>query len=194
MLRSVLSRACLAPRSLLRSPPAFAGVLASRTDLICSCNRLSSSVAASPLLRPALPTRFAVVALSGTQYKVAVDDLICVEKIDLPVGATVEARRVLLVGEAADTIIVRPFFSLKRVPVPTRLTPNACATLRSRRARPSSLTHACAPPSRNRATARRSSSLRRGGARATSGGGATARASLCCASAGLICHSTSSSR
>ena len=54
------------------------------------------------------PKRFAVIALSGTQYKVAPDDVICVEKLELPVGATLEAKRVLLVGEAEATVIGSP--------------------------------------------------------------------------------------
>lgn len=52
--------------------------------------------------------RFAILELSGSQYKVASDDLICVEKLHLPVGTTIEAKRVLLVGEAGATVIGSP--------------------------------------------------------------------------------------
>ena len=39
------------------------------------------------------------------------DDLICVEKVDVPVGETLEARRVLLVGEAQSTVIGSPLIA-----------------------------------------------------------------------------------
>jgi large subunit ribosomal protein L21 len=92
------SRATRAP-SLLRALPC---------RLLLQRGLCSAVVRTPPPAPPPPPTRFAVVALSGTQYKVAPDDLICVEKLELPVGATMEARRVLLVGEAQATIIGSP--------------------------------------------------------------------------------------
>jgi large subunit ribosomal protein L21 len=46
---------------------------------------------------------------------VAPDDLICVAHINLPVGATLEAPRVLLVGEAGATVIGSPVIEGARV-------------------------------------------------------------------------------
>ena len=54
------------------------------------------------------PSRFAVVAIGGSQYKVASDDRIVVDKLALPVGAELAARRVLLVGESDSTVIGSP--------------------------------------------------------------------------------------
>ena len=53
-------------------------------------------------------TRFAIVQLSNSQYKVAPDDQICIEKIRVPVGASIAARRVLLVGDEGATVIGTP--------------------------------------------------------------------------------------
>ena len=96
-------------RPLLRAPPPLPPARA------CSAliSRLTPARAAParmgletlPLVGP---TRFAVVAMGGSQYKVATDDLICVEKLDLPVGASIAAKRVLLVGERGATIIGSP--------------------------------------------------------------------------------------
>jgi len=69
--------------------------------------RALSTVAPRPPAT-AEPSRFAVVMLGGSQYKVAADDLICVEKLPLPVGGALAARRVLLVGEAGATVIGSP--------------------------------------------------------------------------------------
>ena len=55
--------------------------------------------------------RFAVVGVSGSQYKVSVDDLFCVEKLDAPVGSNLALRRVLLVGEAQATVIGSPLIA-----------------------------------------------------------------------------------
>ena len=57
---------------------------------------------------PEAASRFAIIALGGAQYKVAPDDLIVVEKLALPVGADLAARRVLLVGERSGTVIGSP--------------------------------------------------------------------------------------
>ncbi len=67
-----------------------------------------------PSLQPPLhplpppPARFAVLELGGTQYKVAVDDVICVEKMKVDVGETIHVNRVLLVGSKDATIIGSP--------------------------------------------------------------------------------------
>ena len=47
--------------------------------------------------------RFAIVNLSGSQYKVAADDKMC-RKIDMPIGTQFAAKRVLLVGEAGQLL------------------------------------------------------------------------------------------
>ena len=46
--------------------------------------------------------------LGGTQYKVAADDVICVEKMPVSVGSVIHADRVLLVGSKEATIIGTP--------------------------------------------------------------------------------------
>ena len=85
------------------------------TRALCSAAAATTPVAAAsppPATSPPVPaTRFAVIALSGAQHKVAVDDLICVEKVGIPVGATLEARRVLMVGEAQATLIGSPLIT-----------------------------------------------------------------------------------
>ena len=67
-----------------------------------------------PSLQPTLaplpppPKRFAVVELGGTQYKVAADDVIAVEKMQVEVGSIIHVNRVLLVGSKDATIIGSP--------------------------------------------------------------------------------------
>lgn len=76
----------------------------------------TAAAKAQPLVAdlPAPATRFAVVHLSGSQYKVSPDDLICTERLmatrrkHIPVGTTIQLRRVLLVGEADVTVIGSP--------------------------------------------------------------------------------------
>lgn len=53
-------------------------------------------------------SRFAVVLVSGTQHKVAADDVICVEKMKLAVGTRLVLGRILLVGESGSTVIGAP--------------------------------------------------------------------------------------
>ena len=68
--------------------------------------------APAPALRASTgpaPTRFAVLELGGTQYKVAADDAICVEKLPVSVGEMVAYDRVLLVGSADATVIGSPY-------------------------------------------------------------------------------------
>lgn len=129
MLRSLL---CRSPGvrppvpSLLRSPVAATlGVRAPASALarLCSSSAALTPAPAAPPLGP--PSRFAVIALGGTQYKVAPDDLICVEKIEAAVGSTIETKRVLLVGEADATVIGSPVIEDA---VPTRTLPHATRT------------------------------------------------------------------
>ena len=55
------------------------------------------------------PDRFAVMSLGGTQYKVAVDDLITVEKMrGFNVGEVFRNESVLLVGSKSATVIGAP--------------------------------------------------------------------------------------
>ena len=52
---------------------------------------------------------FAVVTLSGTQYKVAVNDIVITEKIrGAHAGETLKVDEVLLVGSIHETIVGRP--------------------------------------------------------------------------------------
>ena len=104
------------------SPAAFSGAaLAVRSTklaspLSCGGQRYASTAAVAAYAPPpAVPSRFAVVALSGAQHKVAVGDVICVEKLTAPVGSTINARRVLLVGEADTTIIGSPLIDYASV-------------------------------------------------------------------------------
>ena len=60
---------------------------------------------------PVLPKpadHFAIVALSGTQYKMTPDCVLCTQKLDAPVGATITLDRVLLVRSADKTVIGSP--------------------------------------------------------------------------------------
>jgi len=123
MLLSRLARA--APRGLLArahaharsvaSPNPLHGLaslgLAERRRLLCS----PATAAAEPLPEAPPPTRFAVVELGGTQYKVAADDVICVEKMEVEVGSIIHAERVLLVASASSTIIGSPLVKDARV-------------------------------------------------------------------------------
>lgn len=53
---------------------------------------------------------FAVVEVSGTQYKVTPDDLIVTEKISgLDINDTIRLNRVLLLGSKTETVIGRPY-------------------------------------------------------------------------------------
>lgn len=84
---------------------------AERRRLLCS----PATAAAEPLHEVPPPTRFAVVELGGTQYKVAADDVICVEKMAAEVGSIIHAERVLLVASASSTIIGSPLVKDARV-------------------------------------------------------------------------------
>lgn len=53
---------------------------------------------------------FAVVEVGGTQYKVAPNDVIVVEKLaDVDVNDKLQLQRVLLLGSQAETIVGRPY-------------------------------------------------------------------------------------
>jgi len=60
--------------------------------------------------------RFAVVALSGTQYKVAVGDIIIADHIEgVDIGDTVVYPEVLLVGSRKATVVGRPYVTSSEV-------------------------------------------------------------------------------
>lgn len=109
-----LATTAAASRLPLSRPPFFASPALSRA--LCNGSSSGSSSLADALSPPpvleaaatARPSRFAVISMGGSQYKVAADDLIVVEKLALPVGAELAARRVLLVGEAGSTVIGSP--------------------------------------------------------------------------------------
>lgn len=77
------------------------------------CSPATAAAESSPEAPPR--TRFAVVELGGTQYKVAADDVICVEKMSVEVGSIIHAERVLLVASASSTIIGSPLVKDARV-------------------------------------------------------------------------------
>ena len=55
---------------------------------------------------------FAVVALSGTQYKVCPDDTIVVDKMDgVDIGDQIDIKDVLLVGSKKTTMVGHPFIA-----------------------------------------------------------------------------------
>lgn len=79
---------------------------------VCAVGLPSRSLSSSVVAQDKPPaTRFAIMELGGTQYKVAADDLICVEKLPLNVGDTLVNEEVLLVGERDSTIIGSPLIS-----------------------------------------------------------------------------------
>ena len=51
---------------------------------------------------------YAVIKTGGKQYRVAKDDVICVEKLDGEAGASVEFDEVLLVGEGTSVKVGAP--------------------------------------------------------------------------------------
>jgi large subunit ribosomal protein L21 len=61
----------------------------------------------APLL-PAPADHFAIIELSGTQYKVTPDCVLCTQKLVAPVGSTLTLDRVLLVGSQSKTVIGSP--------------------------------------------------------------------------------------
>ncbi len=52
---------------------------------------------------------FAVIKTGGKQYRVAANDVVTIEKLDVDAGSTVEFTEVLVVGEGADAAIGAPF-------------------------------------------------------------------------------------
>lgn len=97
-----------------------------RRSSLCCRRLLSTALEATPLRNatppatlvhhgglfaagePRRPGAFAVVALGGTQYKVAKDDIIVVTKLRARIGETLEVTDVLLVGTVHETLIGRP--------------------------------------------------------------------------------------
>lgn len=64
----------------------------------------------APVLPPAAD-HFAIVELSGTQYKVTPDCVLCTQSIDAPVGSTLTLERVLLAGSSRKTVIGSPLIA-----------------------------------------------------------------------------------
>ena len=58
---------------------------------------------------------YAVIVTGGKQYRVSVGDKIQVEKIDKPVGETVELDKVLLVGGDSGVQVGQPYLSSAKV-------------------------------------------------------------------------------
>ncbi|MFD1747198.1 50S ribosomal protein L21 [Rhizobium helianthi] len=52
---------------------------------------------------------FAVIKTGGKQYRVAADDVLTIEKLDVAAGEVIEFNEVLVVGEGADAKIGAPF-------------------------------------------------------------------------------------
>ena len=52
---------------------------------------------------------FAVIKTGGKQYRVAADDVVTIEKLDIAAGEVVEFKEVLVIGEGADAKIGAPF-------------------------------------------------------------------------------------
>ena len=64
------------------------------------------------------PGVFAVVRLSGTQYKVSKDDVVYTDKLPgAQVGSTLELDQVLMVGTRGHTLVGRPLVPQARVRV-----------------------------------------------------------------------------
>ena len=115
MLARRLQRSAL-PRLLARRAP----LCSAASPIPTSATAASGSAASADVPVPGdavdlrlatgpAPTRFAVLELGGTQYKVAPDDAICVEKLPVAVGEVVAYDRVLLVGSADATVIGSPY-------------------------------------------------------------------------------------
>lgn len=114
-----------------RLPVGHASLRAAPSRLLSSAPVPTTALSrAAPLVSE--PSRFAVMALGGTQYKVATDDVIAVERMpyEVPartprhaarahthvpaavqVGQTVRNESVLLVGSRDGTVIGRPLVS-----------------------------------------------------------------------------------
>ena len=52
---------------------------------------------------------FAVIKTGGKQYRVAANDVLTIEKLDVIAGDIVEFNEVLVIGEGADAAIGAPF-------------------------------------------------------------------------------------
>ena len=78
------------------------------TQTIAPAHALGKTVPPPPIQEA---SRFAVVDFSGTQYKVAVGDLISSELIPVEVNRQLDLGRVLLVGERDATVIGSPLIT-----------------------------------------------------------------------------------
>ncbi|MCJ8508449.1 50S ribosomal protein L21 [Rhizobium lemnae] len=52
---------------------------------------------------------FAVIKTGGKQYRIAANDVVTIEKLDVAAGEVVEFNEVLVIGEGADAKIGAPF-------------------------------------------------------------------------------------
>ncbi|MCO5734602.1 50S ribosomal protein L21 [Rhizobium sp. SSA_523] len=52
---------------------------------------------------------FAVIKTGGKQYRVAADDVVTIEKLDVAAGDVIEFNEVLVIGEGADAKFGAPF-------------------------------------------------------------------------------------
>ena len=114
MLARRLQRSAL-PRLLARRAPLCSAASPIPTSAAAASGSAASADAPVPadavdlrLATGPAPTRFAVLELGGTQYKVTKDDVIVAEKLDVQVGAELKIDEVLLVGSEAATVVGRP--------------------------------------------------------------------------------------
>src|SRR6478752_5088860 len=52
---------------------------------------------------------FAVIKTGGKQYRVAANDVLTIEKLEVTAGESIEFTEVLVIGEGADAAIGAPF-------------------------------------------------------------------------------------
>jgi large subunit ribosomal protein L21 len=52
---------------------------------------------------------FAVIKTGGKQYRVAANDVVTIEKLDVAAGEVIEFTEILVIGEGADAKIGAPF-------------------------------------------------------------------------------------
>ncbi|MFA5949831.1 MAG: 50S ribosomal protein L21 [Hyphomicrobium sp.] len=58
---------------------------------------------------------YAVIKTGGKQYRVAKDDILLVERLDVEAGNTIEFTEVLMVGEGATVRVGKPMLSGAKV-------------------------------------------------------------------------------
>lgn len=70
-------------------------------------NHVFLQAAAASLKAQNSPDKFAVIQIHSRQYKVCEEDLVMVDKLEIPVGESVILDRILLLGSAHKTFIGR---------------------------------------------------------------------------------------